>query len=158
MGRLDVRRYSRSVIGLVVLVLTSMALLGDGSATGSTSASSSAQEGIGLAQRFVSVGLCDGGPRYRVEFGNSVGGTRVVARLRVIRAGEGARWRFTGMATTTLADGSKVTLIADFGRSRSSRDGVLRLRQATPAGVWHRIHFALERAADGARCRVTVRG
>jgi len=153
----NVRRFGGPVIGFVTLALSSMALLAGGSATGS-SAATPAAAGTGLAQRFVSVGLCDGGPRYRVEFRNSGDGTRVVARLLVRRAGEQVRWDFTGTATSTLTDGTRVTLITDFGRARSGRDGVLRLHQATPAGVWHSIRFGLERPSDGARCQVAVRG
>jgi len=153
----NVRRIGSPVIGFVTLAVSSMVLLGGGPATGS-SAATTAAGGTGLAQRFVSVGLCDGGPRYRVEFRNSGDGTRVVARLLVRRAGEQVRWDFTGTATSTLADGTKVTLISDFGRPRSGRDGVLRLRLTTPAGLWHSIAFGLERPSDGARCRVAVRG
>jgi len=156
MSSSGVRRQAKTVGVIGVMALASMTLLGGASAVGSTATPAAAP--LGVAQSFVSVGLCDGGPRYRVELHNSGDGTRVVAELRVTRAGARAVWSYSGSATSALADGTKVTLITDFGRPRSNRDGVLRLRQSTPAGTWHSIEFALERRSDDARCLVVVRG
>jgi hypothetical protein len=114
----------------------------------------------GLEQGFAAAGLCDGGPRFRVRFHNepSEEGQVVTADLTVRRAGDRARWDFTSTATTTFADGTKVTLIGDFGRARSTRKGVVKLSTSTPAGVRHAIGVSLTRRGDGADCRVQVRG
>jgi hypothetical protein len=155
------RRRGRSVVPLVALAAGSLVLVAGGAApsSGATVRSASA-EPVGLAQSFVSAGLCDGGPRYRVLFHqvNLPIGPNAVADLTVTRAGKRAAWDWTGEFTTHFADGSKVSGINDFGRIRSSRAGRLQLRLGTVAGAWHSISFALERRSDGAVCRVIVRG
>ena len=114
----------------------------------------------GLAQSFVAAGRCDGGPRFRVDFHNETTeeGPVVTADLRLERAGDRARWDFTSTATTTFTDGTKVTLIGDFGRARSTRKGTVEISRSTPAGVRHSIGFSLTRRGDGATCTVRVRG
>jgi putative component of toxin-antitoxin plasmid stabilization module len=126
--------------------------------TGSPSAGAPGDDG--LAQDFVTAGRCDGGPGFRVRFHNTTTeeGLVVAADLTVKRAGDRARWDFTSTATTTFTDGTKVTLVGDFGRARSSRKGVLELSTSTPAGVRHAVGFGLTRRGDGATCVVRVRG
>jgi hypothetical protein len=137
------------VVGLALGVVT---------ATGTPSAGAPGDDG--LAQSFVAAGRCDGGPAFRVDFHNKTTeeGLVVAADLRLKRAGDRAWWDFTSTATTTFTDGTKVTLIGDFGRARSSRDGVVEISTATPAGVRHSIGFGLTRRGDGATCTVRVRG
>jgi hypothetical protein len=132
--------------------------LGVVGATGTPSAGAPGDDG--LAQSFVAAGRCDGGPRFRVEFHNETTeeGLVVSADLRLKRAGDRARWDFTSTATTTFTDGTKVTLVGDFGRARSSRQGVVEISASTPAGVRHSIGFGLTRRGDGATCTVRVRG
>jgi hypothetical protein len=113
---------------------------------------------VGLAQGFLSAGLCDGGPRYRVVLHNSTTGDAVEADVTVRRAGVRARWDFTSSASTTFADGTTVTTISDFGRARSNAKGVLHNSASTAAGKRHVMRFSLTRRADGATCRVRVRG
>ena len=127
-------------------------------ATGSPSAGAPGDEG--LAQSFVAAGRCDGGPGFRVEFHNETTeeGRVVSADLTLKRAGDRVRWDFTSTATTTFTDGTKVTLVGDFGRARSTRKGVVEISTSTPAGVRHSIGFGLTRRGDGATCTVRVRG
>jgi len=127
-------------------------------ATGSPSAGAPGDDG--LAQSFVAAGRCDGGPGFRVDFHNKTTeeGLVVAADLTLKRAGDRARWDFTSTATTTFTDGTKVTLVGDFGRARSTTEGVVEISTSTPAGVRHSIGFGLTRRGDGATCTVRVRG
>jgi hypothetical protein len=127
-------------------------------ATGTSSAGAPGDDG--LAQSFVAAGRCDGGPGFRVDFHNETTeeGPVVTADLRLKRAGERARWDFTSAATTTFTDGTTVTLVGDFGRARSTRNGVVEISTSTPAGVRHSVGFGLTRRGDGATCTVRVRG
>ena len=132
--------------------------LGVVTATGAPSAGAPGDDG--LTQSFVAAGRCDGGPGFRVDFHNETTeeGPVVSADLRLKRAGDRARWDFTSTATTTFTDGTKVTLVGDFGRARSTPKGVVEISTSTPAGVRHSIAFGLTRRGDGATCTVRVRG
>ena len=153
------RSVGRSVGRKVSAALGAVGLaLGVVAATGAPSAGAPGDDG--LAQDFVAAGRCDGGPAFRLEFHNRTTeeGLMVAGDLTVRRAGDRARWDFTSSATTTFTDGTKVTLVGDFGRARSNRKGVLEISTATPAGVKHSIGFGLTRRGDGATCTVRVRG
>ena len=143
----------------VVATVGALALaLGVVTATGAPSAGAPGDDG--LAQSFVAAGRCDGGPRCRVDFHNETTeeGPVVSADVRLGRAGDRARWDYTSTATTTFTDGTKVTLVGDFGRARSTRKGVVEVSASTPAGVRHSIGLGLTRRGDGATCTVRVRG
>jgi hypothetical protein len=150
----------RSRVGRQVGAGVGATALALGIVTLSGSPSAGAPGDDGLAQDFVVAGRCDGGPGFRLEFHNTTTeeGLMVAGDLTVRRAGDRARWDFTSSATTTFTDGTKVTLVGDFGRARSNRKGVLKLSTATPAGVRHSIGFGLTRRGDGATCTVRVRG
>ena len=136
------------------------AALGLGVVTATGSPSAGAPGDDGLAQSFVAAGRCDGGPRFQVHFHDETTeeGPVVSADVTLRRAGDRARWDFTSTATTTFTDGTKVTLVGDFGRARSTRTGVVEISASTPAGVRHGIGFTLTRRGDGATCAVRVRG
>ena len=132
--------------------------LGVVAATGTPSAGAPGDDG--LAQSFSRRRPLRRRPGFRVDFHNQTTeeGPVVTADLRLKRAGDRARWDFTSTATTTFTDGTKVTLVGDFGRARSNRKGIVEISTATPAGVRHSIGFGLTRRGDGATCTVRVRG
>jgi hypothetical protein len=100
-------------------------------------------------------GVCSGSAAYYGTVHQE--GDRIVFRLHLRRAGDRVRWNFTTEATTYFGDGTAVTGIGDFGRTRTDASGHATVSAATPLGVRHEFKLTLGRPKADEHCFVRVK-